>query len=167
MGNPFCGPQRKQIRRIVMKRIIGISLTLAVAGALLGLFPSSKHIVPVARAQSGCSVATLSGNYGFTGSGFASLNHSVKGAEVPVAYSGSETFDGVGNLSAVFTAANNGTISTGQTASGTYTVNSDCSGSASFTTGGTFNLVVVSGGAEFMVIQTDPGNTVTFDAKKQ
>jgi len=27
--------------------------------------------------------------------------------------------------------------------------------------------VIVSGGAELMVIQTDPGNTIAFDAKKQ
>ncbi len=150
-----------------MKRIISISLMLAVATGLVGLFSGSKRIVPVVHAQSGCSVASLSGNYGFTGSGFASLNHSAKGAEAPVAYSGLENFDGAGNFSATFTVVNNGTISTGQTAAGTYTVNSDCTGTASFATGGTFNLTVVSGGAELLVIQTDPGNTVTFDAKKE
>ena len=151
-----------------MKRIIGISLTLTVAAALLALSPNSKRIVPVAHAQSGCSVATLSSNYGFTGSGFASPHHSVKGAEVPVAYSGLETFDGAGNFSATFTSASNGTISTGDTVTGTYTVNSDCTGSAAFTTGGgTFTFVIVNGGDEAMVIQTDPGNTITYDVKKQ
>jgi hypothetical protein len=158
-------PEKAKQRRIAMKRIIGISLTLAVAAALLALFPDSKRIVPVAHAQSGCSVATLSGNYGFTGSGFASPK--AKAHEVPVAYSGLETFDGAGNLSATFTAANNGTISTGQTATGTYTVNSDCTGSAALNGGGTFNFVIVNSGAELMVIQVDAGNTVTFDAKKQ
>jgi hypothetical protein len=148
-----------------MKRIIGISLTLAVAAALLALFPDSKRIVPVAHAQSGCSVTTLSGNYGFTGSGFASPR--AKAAEVPVAFSGLETFDGAGNLSATFTSANNGIISAGETTTGTYSVNSDCTGSASLAPAGTFNFVIVNGGVELMVIQTDPGDTVTFDAKKE
>lgn len=150
-----------------MKRIIAISLTLTVAAALLALFPNSKRIVPVAQAQSGCSVATVSGTYGFTASGFTSRNHSVQAAEVPVAFSGLDTFDGAGNFSSTFTVATNGTISTGQTAAGTYTVNPDCTGSAAFTTGGTFNFVIVNGGAEAMVIQTDPGNTITYDVKKQ
>ena len=149
-----------------MKRVIGISLTLTVAAALLVLCPQ-KRIVPVAYAQSGCSVATLTGNYGFNNPGFVTANHSVKGAEVPFASMGVAAFDGAGNVSGTYTLALKGEISSGNTFTGTYTVNSDCTGSTTVTGAPSGNLVILGGGAEVFRIETTPGFTGTLDAKKQ
>ncbi len=81
------------------------------------------------------------------------------------------TFDGAGNISTSFTVAFRGMISTGQSSTGTYTVNSDCTGSISFTTGDAagliFNMVIIGGGTKVFGINTFPSFTETFDAKKQ
>jgi hypothetical protein len=51
---------------------------------------------------------------------------------------------------------------------GTYTVNSDCTGTTTDATIDVhFNIVTVGGGAEVFGIETDEGFTATFDAKKQ
>jgi len=78
-------------------------------------------------------------------------------------------FDGQGNSTAIYTASFNGSVSTTSTPDiGTYTVNSDCTGTTTDTTAGIhFNFEIAGGGAEILAIQTDPGNTATFDAKKQ
>jgi hypothetical protein len=58
--------------------------------------------------------------------------------------------------------------STGVPDSGTYTVNSDCTGTTTDTTIDIhFNSVTVGGGAEVFAIETAEGFTTTFDAKKQ
>jgi len=155
-----------------MKRIIGVSLALAVSAALLVLFPTSKHGLPVVHAQSGCSVATLTGNYGFIQpAGFITPGHAVKGAEVPWQLAGIMAFDGAGDVSASYSGAINGTVFTNQTASGTYAVNSDCTGSLSFTSGDaagyTANMAIIGGGAELFGVSTGTGDTASFDAKKQ
>src|SRR5713226_300124 len=79
------------------------------------------------------------------------------------------TLDGAGNLTASYTAVFNGhAFSTSVPDTGTYTVNSDCTGTATDATIDLhFNLVTVGGGTEFFEIQTDEGTTDTLDAKKQ
>ena len=157
-----------------MKSILGALLALAVAAALVILPTMSKHGVtalPVVHAQSGCSVATLTGNYGFNNPGFTTPTKSVSGNEDPFAVVGVFAFDGAGNLSSTDTVAFKGVISPGLTSSGTYTVNSDCTGSISFTAGAhsgiTFNTVIIGGGPEVFGIETTPSFTGSFDAKKQ
>ncbi len=153
-----------------MKRMIGISLTLTVAAALLVLFPNSKRIVPVAHAQSGCSDATLTGNYPFVYTGNGAPGHSVSGRNIiPGAVVGVLAFDGAGIVTASYTAVFNGhAFGTSAPDTGTYVLNSDCTGTITDATIGIhFNIVTAGGGAEVFGIQTDPGNTDTFDAKKQ
>jgi hypothetical protein len=87
----------------------------------------------------------------------------------PIAAVGVLRFDGAGLASLSFTLAFNGGISTGSD-TGTYTVNSDCTGSISFTAGDApinFNMVISGGGTEVFAIVTSSGNTQTLDAKKQ
>ncbi len=153
-----------------MNRIIGVSLALAFSAALLVLSPTSKHGVPVVHAQSGCSDATLSGNYPFVYTGNGTPGHSVKARNIiPSAVVGVLTFNGDGNGSASYTAVFDGSASTTTVPdTALYTVNSDCTGTLSDSTIGIhFNIVTVGGGSEVFGIQTDPGNTDTFDAKKQ
>jgi hypothetical protein len=147
-----------------MKRIISGFSALAVCATLMVVATNWKHGVTAVHAQGGCSVATLNGNYGFKTTGFVKT-------EVPVAVVGLNTFDGAGNISATATLVNRGAIFTGVTTSGTYTVNSDCTGSITFTagvaSGETQNIVIVSGGTEIFGIDAVPSVTATFDAKKQ
>lgn len=149
-----------------MKRIISVLFALAV-----GITTTST-----VYAQNGCSNSTLNANYAFSDSGFADsgifMRHArLKGTAVPVSAGGVLTFDGEGNVSfSNLTLVVNGGISS-ETGSGSYTVNSDCTGSISLTSGSiagiTFNMVAIGGGTEVFGIITSPGNTQTFDAKKQ
>lgn len=144
-----------------MKRILSM-LLLAVLSATL---------VPAVYAQGGCTNATLKGNYGFNFNGFIAPGKSPKGREVPWDVVGVFTADGAGNVSISYTAAINGTADTAQTASGSYTVNPDCTGSVSYTAGDaaglTFNMVILGGGEEVFAISTTAGSTATVDLKKQ
>jgi|SRR5215471_18791937 len=154
-----------------MSRIFSALLASAVLVALVTVTTTSKHGVRAVYARSGCTDATLTGNYAFSQPGFTTPNKSVKGNEDPAAAVGVFAFDGAGNISSSYTVAFKGVISAGQTGSGTYTVNSDCTGSISFTAGDaagfTLNTVIVGGGIEIFGIATTPSYTVTVDAKKQ
>ncbi len=145
-----------------MKRIAYALLTLVAAIEVVVL--PGVHTV---HAQ--CTNATLTGNYGLNFSGFTSKN--LRGNEVPWVVIGVVTFDGAGNVSMTYSGAINGSVFTNQTGSGTYTVNSDCTGSLSLTAGdaaGTdADLVIISGGTEVFGVITDTGSSATFDLKKQ
>jgi len=159
----------------IMKRTLTALLAATTVLVLLALAPAAKNTIPampVVHAQSGCGAASLSGNYGFTESGFfASKSRTGTGNEVPLSAVGVFTFDGAGNASISYTVAGNGAITANVTGSGTYAVGSDCTGSISFTTGAaagiTYNIVTVNGGAEVLGIPTVAGTTQTFDAKRQ
>ncbi len=115
-----------------MKRTLTALLTTAVFAVVVMLAPNTKQgttSLPIVHAQSGCSVATLTGNYGVRWQGFDILKGTAH--EVPWAGVGVLTFDGAGNVSISFTQSLNGTISTGLTGVGTYTMNSDCTVSTS------------------------------------
>jgi hypothetical protein len=152
-----------------MKRTVSAMIAMAVVAALVVWAPSTKHNVttlPVVYAGGGCSNATLTGNYGFTWSGFGAPAHSTKGNEVPFAGAGLGTFDGAGNFSATATASSDGSIFNFPYTA-TYAVNSDCTGSMTSTNGNAnMSFVIVSGGAEVSFLDVDAGSTWTLDAKK-
>lgn len=100
-----------------MKRLI-IGTTLAIISCVIFL-----NLAPAARAQDegGCSNATVAGKWGFT------TNGTVVGIG-PRASLGILTLDDAGNLrNSKATASLNGSV-TDETFSGTYSVNSDCTG---------------------------------------
>ena len=152
-----------------MKRILEVSLALAISTFLVVSMTTlkSKNGVATVYAQSGCSNATLNSKYAFTGTGFEKNQHSGIEPQIPIAVVGLLSFDGAGNASLNFTIAFDGGITEGLVDTGTYTVNSDCTGSISFPTVVDFNIVVIGGGAEVFGIETTPSFTGTFDAKKQ
>lgn len=152
-----------------MKRVVSALLGLAVFAALLIVTTSSKHIVQPVYAHSGCSDATLKGNYGLTFSGFTVPGQNNKAKEVPFAGEGVFTFDGAGNLSGVYNGSQNGQVLTAVPYSATYIVNSDCTGTVTGAPGGNADgaFVIVSGGAEIFFTQADPGGTWNADLKKQ
>jgi len=153
-------------------RIASALLAVAVLAALAILTTTSKHIVRAVYASSGCTDATLTGNYAFSQSGFTTKN--TMGSPLPAAAMGVFTLDGAGNFSVTYTDMSPGKpayIPVQATSSGTYIVNSDCTGSISVTTGQaaglTYNTVIMGGGTEMFAIGTTPFYIVTFDAKPQ
>jgi len=150
-----------------MKRIFGVLFVIGMLAAMLFWGTVPKRGASVVHAMSGCTNATLTGNYAFSNPGFTTPTKSVTGEEDPFAAVGVLGFDGAGGVTISFTLAFKGKISPGQTGTGTYAVSSDCTGSISFPTIVDFNTVIIGSGAEVFGIETTPSFTGTFDAKKQ
>ncbi len=163
-----------------MKRIVSALLALAVLAALAVVTTTSKHGVRAVYAQSGCTDATLTGNYGFTFSGFqleTGGGPPAHGKSVPFYGEGLGTFNGAGNFSATFAFSLNGALpgdsyvaSTDNPYTATYTVNSDCTGLLTATPGSggdNFELVIVGGGAEILGTDISAPDTLAIDLKKQ
>jgi hypothetical protein len=146
-----------QKRRTTVKRIFSLLFVLAVV------------VTTRSTVYAQCSNATLTGSYGFKQDGFGTRNGKAGGPAVPFASVGAVTFDGAGNASFTVTQVFN---SSGgeffEAIPGTYTVNSDCTGTITIEDFGLhFYFVTVGGGAEFFAIQTDIGTTNTVHGKKQ
>ena len=101
--------------------------------------------------------ATLRGTYMSHGSG------TIVGVG-PVVAVGLIMYDGKGNLVNPFTLSVNGTISS-NTAIGTYTVNSDCTGTVT-QSGGDFNFVVAADGSQVFWIEIDPSTVISGSAQR-
>lgn len=138
---------------------IGFCLNIALA---LGF-------APAASAQ--CTDGNLHGRYGYIVSGWAPAPPPGTGL-VPVAAVGILTFDGEGSiLNAQDTSNNNGAFSRHTTGAGTYTVNPNCTGSATVAgdfAGFTFDFMIIpdTGGGEFSFIVTNSGTIETGDAQR-
>ena len=116
-----------------------------------------------AFADSNCSVATLRGGYGATGTGSLAPNN-----QAPAALIARLVFDGAGNFTATETRSINGMVAR-LSFSGTYTLNAACQGSATVS-GGTnagYDLVVDAAGTHVRAIATVGGTTFTVDMTKQ
>jgi hypothetical protein len=151
-------------KETTMKRnTIARTFTIAAVSALvLGITPAAN------AADKGCSIASLQGTFAYTGTGFIVTPVAFAG---PFAEVGTQTFDGKGATTTTFTASQNGNIFSASFR-GTYTVNSDCTG--------TFNLSDPASGLtvpvffviddnlrEFQAVETLPGAVVTRIARKQ
>jgi hypothetical protein len=151
-------PMRNLKIRVALGTLIAVAALIALRVDLPGGTLPKVHAQEDAR--KGCSVETLEGGYGLTFSGF-STNGAVPApinAFVPVAGGGLVTFDGNGNLSASETVNVGGQVLS-VNLPGTYTVNSDCTGS--FTTRNAhLNLVIVRNGREILAVNTDQGHVV-------
>jgi len=81
-----------------------VVFAVAVLAALVIEPRTSKHSVRAVYAQSGCSEATLTGNYGFEFNGFTTAGRGQQSPPTrPLAAVGVITFDGAGNLSFTYT----------------------------------------------------------------
>jgi hypothetical protein len=121
-------------------------------------------IAPAAKAHAKpCTNATLQGTYSDSDTG------TIIGAG-PFAGVNLDRFDGKGNLTVSGISSVNGNVSAGA-ASGTYTVNSDCTGTYTVSDeyGHTFDafFVIDQGGNELQIIITDPGTVIHCVARKQ
>jgi hypothetical protein len=116
----------------------------------------------VARGTSACTDAAIKGTLGFLGGGFNS-------ALIPKAFAGQVKLDGAGNLTGTETASEGGTVVSGPI-TGTYLVNSDCTGSVSVsfkTKKFTSNFVIVNGDKSALEISTESGDITTTTVAKQ
>jgi hypothetical protein len=142
-----------------MKRIINIRVAVMV---FVGLFVlSAMSNVQAQTPQKHCSNSTFKGSFGLISTGDR-IDGSNPGPRATV---GLFTADGKGNISLSGTKSKNGTIIENLTATGTYTVNSDCTGSATMTDSDgdsrNFNFVIVDLHHEIFIIQTDEGRVTT------
>src|SRR6266576_543900 len=104
-----------------------------------------------------CEVHTLRGSYVFTAHGW----NIVGGVAQPKAIVEGIDFNGDGTLVSPFaTVSINGTILHSSGSLGTYTVNTDCTGTVSFTGGASFDIFVEQKGKQLWMIQTGPGSPV-------
>ena len=127
--------------------------TLSAIAILLLTATSALGAEPV------CSQATLNGTYVTSGSGTLSAGSTGSASMASV---GKVTYDGRGNGQAKYTQSAGGVTQRG-TGTGTYTVNSDCTGSKNFGGAGgvDYDFVVTADGREIVWIITNSGMVVS------
>ena len=146
--------------RIALGTLVAVAALIAVRATFPGGTLPKVHAQEDARERKGCSVDTLEGKYGLTFSGLFTRGAvpAPITAYTPVSGGGLVTFDGDGNLSASETVSVGGQI-VPVNVPGTYTVNSDCTGTLT-TPAAHLNLVIIRNGREIQAVNTDPGNVV-------
>jgi hypothetical protein len=124
-------------------------------------------IKPILAQSDGCDATAFKGAFGYslTGSVYDS-----RGYVYLIGAAGRMVSDGAGTLTGADTVSFDGSIAKRQY-TGTYTVNSDCTGSLSFKdangTATNFDFVLANDGKEVNLVQTDPSWIVTATLKKQ
>lgn len=137
--------------------------------ALLFLLPAVSAIVNAQTigSASTCTNASVAGSYGYTLSGWIFTS---TGGEYPFADSGTLTSNENGSLSGSSTFSLDGTIEA-PTVTGTYSVNSNCTGTAtlkdSLGDSLALNLVIADNGQSIQLVETDSGTVVSGNATSQ
>ena len=153
-------PSKKEM--IMKLSTIAKTFTIAAVATLaLGMAPTAE------AETKGCSNATLKGSFSHRGSGFVIAQ---AGAAAPFAGVGTDTFDGNGRMTGTATVSINGNIVPANE-TGTYKVNSDCTGTytVAFSGGGTTTVyfVITDGGNEIQGTCIDPGIVITHIFRKR
>jgi hypothetical protein len=158
---------RNMKTRVALGTLVAVAALIALRATFPGGTLPKVHAKEKEEARTSCSLDTLEGRYGLTFSGLFTRGAvpAPITAYTPVAGGGLVTFDGDGNLSASETVSVGGVVNPVNT-TGTYTVNSDCTGT--FTTPHAhLNLVILRNGREILAVNTDPGNVVLDNFIKQ
>lgn len=151
-------------------RTMKIAMLVVMLTAALAVSRSHFNLVPRARADRGCSVRTLNGTYGGVWTGLLNPGTTPTSPQ-PITtflpYDGMEvsTWDGAGTFSASDVFAIGGTPAQPANDSGTYTVNTNCTGTLTLTNGLTFNFVIVQSGNEIKFAETDGNPTVVTETR--
>ena len=142
---------------------IAIVTTTALALVMVG------HRNVAQANDEGCNASTVKGAYGFAIGGFVSTTFSGNpqqvGEFVPLAAAGTYSIDGQGTSSRAFTASFGGAVFP-TSDSGPYTVNQDCTLSATYSDG-TWSMVILGRGKEIRAMNTAPGTAVQGALTKQ
>ena len=143
----------KLIKTTMSSLFFACALVSLVTAMAVGTSATAQS-APDARA---CSVHMLRGSYLFATHGW----NIVGGVAQPKAIVEGIDFNGDGTLVSPFaTVSINGTIFHSSGSLGTYTVNTDCTGTLSFTGGASFDIFVEQNGKQLWMIQTGPGSPV-------
>ena len=146
-----------------MKRVVTLTIF---TGILVGGLILSMGLVrmPKVQAQDSCTNANFQGAFGYTFTGLTGITG------LPFAAVGRLVADGQGNVSGAETDSSNGNIFQ-RTYTGTYKVNPDCTGSEvskdNFGKTVKCDFVIVAGGKEIQVIETDTNTAVVGCLKHQ
>ena len=146
----------KLVKRKTSCSLFACALTILVAAITLSTSGVARASGPIG----GCSVSTLQGLYVLDAHGW-NIEGRARKAE-PKAILDGIWFNGDGTFVTLFgTVSLNGVIIRGGGAPGTYTVNEDCTGTASFEGGNViYDMFVRPGGGQAWMIQTSgPGGT--------
>jgi hypothetical protein len=158
-----------------VKRTITTLLLIAAIMAVFFSVPAVKHasaalqVVHAQEAESACSLTSLKGSYALDRQG--TLVSSILGLPAPAPWGeiAFEHFDGAGAFSGKATVNVGGAVVSG-TVMGTYTINSDCTGTKTVNTsvGVTVHeAITLTGGGQRMIgTQTDPWAVVQTRAEK-
>jgi hypothetical protein len=146
-----------------------LAATFVLGGFFLGYNFWSTRTVHAQSAQT-CDATAFSGGYGYGFNGFA---YDSQGNLYILAATGRMVFDGAGNVSGADSYSADGTVGK-RTYTGTYTVNSDCTGSMTLqfnsgdpTIGAHSNVVAVNNAKEINIIETDTNFILSGTLKKQ
>ena len=153
--------------KVVLATLVGVAAVIGLGATFTGGTLPKVH-ADEEEFLHACSARTLNGTYALTFSGFstrgpvpAAINNFT-----PVAGGGLVTFDGNGNVSASETVSVGGLISP-VNVPGTYTVNSDCTGTFITTPNAQLSLVILRNGREIQAVNTVPGNVILDNFIKQ
>jgi hypothetical protein len=143
----------KLVKSITSCSLLACALVSLVAAMALGTSDTAR----AALGPRPCGVYMLRGSYLFATHGW----NIVGGVAQPKAIVEGIDFNGDGTLVSPFaTVSINGTIIHSSGSLGTYTVNTDCTGTLSFTGGPSFDIFVEASGRQLWMIQTGPGSPV-------
>lgn len=148
---------------------IGITLFIAlvtVGAVLVGV--QSRKSMRVVHAQTGCDATSLNGAYGYTLTGFyfdnAGNTNFFSGAGVL-------TSDGQGNITAMESDSFSGQVVRADALTGTYTMNSNCTGSMTTTSktsgAANYDIVLTNGHNVVQLVEVDTNTNVTGQAARQ
>lgn len=134
---------------------------IKIVGANTGIVESGTLRLMAAS----CSASILSGNsYGYSTDGLFAAGDENSfprvGGFVPFAHGGQISFGADGSISGVDNGSFGGILMSGQPVAGTYTVNSDCTGTTTMTIAGvdaSWHFVIVDGGKQLIFIGAPSG----------
>jgi hypothetical protein len=137
-----------------MKRYVAaLLMVLGLLGVVGVLAVGAGYAKNENASRAKCSEATLHGTYLLAYDGFG-----IKGNDrIPFAVAGYEFFDGNGNVNSVSSFSVNGKITRKEHASGTYSVNADCTGTATYTDGTHYDQFIAPDSSKLTFVQTAPG----------
>jgi hypothetical protein len=139
----------KLVKSIASCSLLACALVSLVAAMALGTSDTAR----AALGPQACGVYMLRGSYLFATHGW----NIVGGVAQPKAIVEGIDFNGDGTLVSPFaTVSINGTIIHSSESPGTYTVNTDCTGTLSFTGGASFDIFVEANGKQLWMIQNGP-----------
>jgi hypothetical protein len=151
-----------------MKSWITLLAICLVASALMVRPRQSNRAAGIVHADNTCDVTTLNSAYGYKMDGSFFDN---QGYTNYLSAAGFFVADGQGNLSFKDTLTLDGGTTQSETYTGTYKMNSDCTGSLTANSPGAgvslgFDFVMTANGNEMQMVNTN-GTNITASAKKQ